>query len=35
MEEANQQNRKDEDENQTNDTSEERVGKKDNKKFTV
>jgi len=34
-EEANQQDRKDEDENQTNDTSEEMVGKKDNKKFTV
>jgi len=32
---ANQQDRKDEDEIQTNDTSEERVEKKDNKKFTV
>jgi len=34
-EEANQQDRKDEDENQTNDTAEETVEKKDNKKFTV
>jgi len=32
-EEANQQDRKDEDKNQTNDTSEETVEKKDNKKF--
>ena len=32
-EEANQQDRKDEDENQTSDTSEETVDKKDNKKF--
>ena len=31
-EEANQQDRKDEDENQTNGTAEERVEKKDNKK---
>jgi len=34
-EEANQQDRKDEDKNQTNDTSEETVEKKDNKNFTV
>ena len=34
-EEANQQDRKDEDENQTNDTSEETVEKKDNKNCTV
>ena len=34
-EEANQQDRKDEDENKIKDTSEERVEKKDNKKFTV
>ena len=34
-EEANQQDRKDEDENQTNDTSEETVEKKGNKKFAV
>jgi hypothetical protein len=34
-EEANQQDRKDVDENQTNDTSEETVEKKDNKKFIV
>ena len=34
-EEANEQDRRDEDENHTNDTSEEMVEKKDNKKFTV
>jgi len=34
-EDTNQQDRKDEDETQTNDTSEETVEKKDNKKFTV
>jgi len=34
-EEATQQDRKDEDENQMKDTSEETVEKKDNKKFTA